>query len=125
MSDDDIILFEEWKEIFWVISISTILTVGICYLIAGIIAYRALKKFQQSTGKNTWKNKMKLMPFGFLLLGILISSVPSFLSASIIAALYVHIPYAISLDYGCALGVGQALIFVYIHWGKMQFLHKI
>merc|ERR1712154_274615 len=110
-------------EIFWCISVSTIVTVGICYLIAGIIAYRALNKFD---GRPlTWKNKMKFVPFGFMLLGMLISAIPSFLSASIIAALYVKIPYAISLDYGIALGAGQALIFVYIHWGKMQFLHKI
>lgn len=124
MAENDAILFDQYAQIFWCISISTIMTVGICYLIAGIIAYRALKKFQ---GKRPieWENKMKFIPFGFMLLGIIISSVPSFLSASIIAALYVRIPYAISLDYGIALGAGQALIFVYIHWGKMQFLHKI
>ena len=124
MSEDNTILFEHYDQIFWCISISTILTVGICYLIAGIIAYRALKKFQEGRPIE-WKKKMKLIPFGFFMSGIIISAVPSFLSASIVAALYVRIPYAISLDYGIALGAGQALIFVYIHWGKMQFLHKI
>ena len=118
------ILFEDFAPIFWCISISTILTVGIFYGIAGIVAYRALNKFQMGR-PNRWKKKMRCIPFGFMLLGIIISAVPSFLSASIIAALYVKIPYAISLDYGIAFGFGQALIFVYIHWGKMQFLHKI
>eukprot|EP01084_Bolivina_argentea_P182907 315689_1 len=125
MKDDDPIMFDEYGQIFWCLSISTILTVGICYGIAGIIAYRSLKKFQQKRPNKPWKKKMKFIPFGFMLLGMLISAIPSFLSASIVAALYDRIPYAISLDYGCALGAGQALIFVYIHWGKMQFLHKI
>ena len=95
-------------------------------MIAGIIAYRVLDDFQKGRSQPlTWQKKMKWIPFGLMILGMAISSIPSFLSASIVAALYIKIPYTISLDYGVALGAGQALIFVYIHWGKMQFLHKI
>ena len=72
-----------------------------------------------------WQNQMKFIPLGFMAVGILISAIPSFVFAAIVAVLYVKIPYKISLDYGIAMGVGLALIFVYIHWGKMQFLHKI
>lgn len=118
-------------EIFWAIALSCIFTVGSVYAYAGWRALKTLELTAQSKPQESfamilqdaeWK---QWLPFILMGVGILISIIPTCVSAALIATLYVKIPYACSVDFAIGLGIGQGLLFLYIHWGKMKFLHKI
>ena len=107
-------------EMFWAISITAIIAMALAYLLAGIWALRALK---DTPNDMSWAKKW--LPLAFACFGACLGIIPAFVGAAIIASLYERVPKYMSTDYAVGMGVGLALFQLYIHWGKMQFLHKI
>jgi hypothetical protein len=44
--------------------------------------------------------------------------------AALIAAIYTSIPFSIGLDVAAGIGIGSALVIVYFHLGRGDFIHK-
>ena len=128
-------------DIFWTIALSSIVTIGIIYFVAGYRILKTLKGIQEHESNviddndplnvvwnplPLWKPEhLRWLPLVCMLFGIMIAVMPICISAILIATLYAKIPYALSIDFAIVLGMGLAFVFGYVHWGKMKFLHKV
>lgn len=105
-----VLLAEIWIQL----TIWTMMGVGIVFFGAGIVACRVGK----TRFKWTW------LPLCMLVLGVSVGFMQGALSSALIAALYTSIPYSIGLDIAAGMGIGQAIIIVYLQLGRADFIHR-
>lgn len=105
------IYLESFEEIWLAIMAWTITTCSVVFLVGGVKLCTVLE------GTLVWL----FAPIGFALLGAFIGLVEGALITALIAGLYTSIPHQLGLDVSCGLGIGQAIIIVYFHLGRLQY----
>jgi hypothetical protein len=74
------------------------------------------------------KNTNKFGAIGITLLSLVFGGFIGFIQgtipAALIAAIAVSIPYSVGIDIAAGLGIGQAIIIVYFHLGRADFIHR-
>jgi hypothetical protein len=68
--------------------------------------------------------KVLVFPIAGLVFGAGVGIVQGSVTAALMAAMYVSIPYSIGIDIAAGLGLGQALVIVYFHLGRADFIHR-
>ncbi len=64
------------------------------------------------------------VPLGSVIVGASFGFVNTAIMSSLIAAVYLSVPYAIGIDTAAGLGIGQAIVFTYFHLGRSDFIHR-
>lgn len=64
------------------------------------------------------------MPLGSTIIGAAFGFVQVAITSALIAAIYMSVPYAIGVDTAAGLGIGQAIVFIYFHLGRSDFIHR-
>jgi hypothetical protein len=77
-----------------------------------------------SDRKTTPGYGMMLVILSSILFGGFIGFLQGCLSAALIAAISVSIPYPVGIDIAAGLGMGQAIIIIYFHLGRADFIHR-
>jgi hypothetical protein len=115
-SDTAIIELSSFSEIWLHLTIWTVTGTSLAFFIAGVWMARLNKTFHQWL----W------LPLLLLVTGFAVGLVQGSLSAVLIAGIYVSVPYSIGIDVAAGLGVGQALVIIYLHLGRASFVraHK-
>jgi hypothetical protein len=98
-------------------TIWTMLGVGLTFFGAGIQACRV---HVQKTSKVLWI----VIPLSAAILGVAIGFLQGTVSAALVAAISMAIPYPLGLDIAAGLGFSQAIIIVYFHLGRADFIHR-
>ena len=88
--------------------------VGVAFFVAGVIACRV----DSAAYKWTW------VPPAMLVFGVVIGFLDGAIPATLIAAVYTSIPYAIGIDVAAGIGIGQAMIITYFQLGRADFIHR-
>lgn len=88
---------------------------SIAFLWAGIMACRVID------GKN---HKWLWLPPLSLLVGLGVGFIDGAIISALISAIYMTIATQVSIDVAIGLGLGQALVIVYFHLGRADFIHS-
>jgi hypothetical protein len=101
----------------WVaIILWTMVFCAFAFLGAGVLAIRV--NFAKSRWLWAW------LPFATLFTGASVGFTHGALSAALIAAASISIPYPVGIDIAAGLGIGQAICILYFHLGRADFIHR-
>eukprot|EP00474_Spongospora_subterranea_P008345 CRZ08803.1 hypothetical protein [Spongospora subterranea] len=104
-------VLDTFPELWTHITLWTVAGVGTVYLCAGIWACCVISK---PLTLYLW------VPLLSAFIGALLGFASGGLSALLIAAIYVSIPYSIGIDVAAGLGIGQAAVITYFHLGRFS-----
>ena len=93
----------------------TMVFVAIAFLCASFVAIRVNKSVRYLW---LW------LPPAMLIWGGYIGFVHGAVSAVLIAAASIAIPYPVGIDIAAGLGIGQAICIIYFHLGRADFIHR-
>ena len=111
MSDftaDSVDFLESFSELWSYITLYTVAGCAAVYFGAGVRACRVLEYRRSRWSTYIW------VPLATASLGAVLGFISGALSALVLSALYVSIPYAIGTDVAAGLGIGQAAIVTYL-----------
>lgn len=100
-------------EIWVNIILWTSLTCAAVFFMAGVVGTRTQKCSQRLC-----------IVFGMAVLGFATGFTQGGVSAALMAALYNAVPYVMGIDSAAGLGMGQAIIILYFHLGRGDFVHR-
>lgn len=103
------------SEIWIAITTWTMMGTAAVFFIAGSIACRV--------GNDNFI-KMIYFPLLAMAFGAFVGFIQGGLSAVLIALIYTSIPYSVGIDIAAGLGMGQAVVIVYFHLGRADFIHR-
>lgn len=99
----------------WVhLTLWTMVGTAFCFFIAGVWMCRVAQT------KHLWF----WVPIGSVILGGCVGFFQGAISAALIAAIYMSVPYYVGVDGAAGLGVGQAIIITYFQLGRGDFIHR-
>eukprot|EP00823_Brevimastigomonas_motovehiculus_P000392 TRINITY_DN10484_c0_g1_i1.p1 TRINITY_DN10484_c0_g1~~TRINITY_DN10484_c0_g1_i1.p1 ORF type:complete len:122 (-),score=15.09 TRINITY_DN10484_c0_g1_i1:705-1070(-) len=113
-TDTNAVFLTDFSIIWYHLIIWTTLGVGASFFVAGMVASRV----------GLMKHKWTWLPILTLLFGVVLGFVQGALPVALIAAMYHAIPFAVGLDVAAGIGIGTALVIVYFHLGRGDFIHK-
>jgi len=64
------------------------------------------------------------LPFTMMIVGAGVGFAHGAISAVLIAAASISIPYPVGIDIAAGLGIGQAIVIIYFHLGRADFIHR-
>eukprot|EP00465_Bigelowiella_longifila_P010403 CAMPEP_0185266030 /NCGR_PEP_ID=MMETSP1359-20130426/29683_1 /TAXON_ID=552665 /ORGANISM="Bigelowiella longifila, Strain CCMP242" /LENGTH=180 /DNA_ID=CAMNT_0027855633 /DNA_START=130 /DNA_END=669 /DNA_ORIENTATION=- len=113
----DVTFLDNFRDIFTFLITWTVTTVALAFTLAGT-------RIAIVQGcKCTPSSPILLIPLLMCILGIGVGLWQGALTACMIAALYRSIPYSPGVDITTGLGIGQAIVILYIQLGGAVFIH--
>lgn len=113
-TDTPYIFLTTFSDIWKHLTIWTMASVAVAFFIAGVVACRVGK----TRYKWTW------LPLLMLVVGAIVGFTEGAIAGAMLAAIYRSIPYEIGIDVAAGLGIGQAIVIVYLHLGRADFIHR-
>ncbi|GAB5368394.1 hypothetical protein AAMO2058_001315500 [Amorphochlora amoebiformis] len=112
---NDIVFLSSFSEIWTFVTIWAVTVVGIVYFIM----------FCRVPYVDIFKLKGLWIPWVAMTWGIIVGFIHGAPIAAVIAGLYTTIPYAIGSDVATSIGIAEAIVIIYFHWGRGLFVHHI
>ena len=111
---DDVFL-QSREEIWFNLVAWTMFGVGVSFLYRGVKAAIALQM-------PIWKGVLTIL--GMTVLGVGVGFVQGSVSSLLVASMFNSIPNKVGLDTAAGFGIGQAVILIYFHMGRGDFVHR-
>jgi len=147
LASTDAVFLSSFTEIWLHLTAWTVGGVGLCFFGAGILACRSVASGNDtsyaghptttggnnggsgssgSSGSSGWKTARRwtCIPLCSLVIGAITGFLQGCIASALVAALYYSIPYDVGIDIAAGLGIGQALVIVYFHLGRADFVHR-